>query len=234
MIHLTVQIDVKAERLSDFLRLVTAHQRLSRLEPGCFQFDVCRQGRCEFLLYEVWKTQHDLKRHRTTEHYARWREAMPSIEFLPRVRTEYETLQTVWLTGCFDGADLHAGHLHILTEAGNLGFLTVAINTDASVRRRKGEGRPVVGDAMRAARLRALPHVGSVVLFDTEEELAEMLRAARPDVRVAGSDWRDCTITGASHCGRVHFMERIPGVSTTAILAAQHTACPGLHPAASP
>lgn len=92
MKHLVVTIDVRAERVEDFLSLVASHQRLSLEESGCLQFDVCGSG-FVFMLYEVWESEADLALHRQSPHYARWRELMPDIESRPRVREEYETVR---------------------------------------------------------------------------------------------------------------------------------------------
>jgi rfaE bifunctional protein nucleotidyltransferase chain/domain len=123
------------------------------------------------------------------------------------------------VNGCFDGPYLHHGHNYLLGRAWHYGKILVAVNSDASVRRLKGDGRPVVPLAERMARLRALPHVHRVVAFSNEQELAIIAENARPNVMVKGSDYRDKTITGSQFASRVIFVERLPGYSTTELLA---------------
>ncbi len=89
--------------------------------------------------------------------------------------------------GCFDL--LHTGHLGMLEQARRLGdCLVVLLNSDASVRRLKGAGRPIVGEADRAALLRALACVDDVVLFDEDTPCAALERL-RPDVFAKGGDY---------------------------------------------
>ena len=89
--------------------------------------------------------------------------------------------------GCFDL--LHAGHVHTLQAARSLGdCLVVCLNSDASVRRIKGSGRPLVPEEDRAAVLRALSCVDAVVLFD-EDTPEVALEHLRPDVFAKGGDY---------------------------------------------
>ena len=93
----------------------------------------------------------------------------------------------VFTNGCFDL--LHVGHVTYLAEAANLGkVLFVGVNSDASVRKLKGSGRPVIGEADRAAMLAALACVAYVVLFDDDTPHA-LLHAIRPDVLVKGGTY---------------------------------------------
>ena len=102
-----------------------------------------------------------------------------------RVRDEGGTV--VVAGGCFDL--LHAGHVSLLESARRLGdCLIVAINSDASVRRLKGQGRPVVAQSDRAALLAALACVDAVVVFDDDSPVG-MLEQVRPDVFVKGGDY---------------------------------------------
>ncbi|MFI5749112.1 D-glycero-beta-D-manno-heptose 1-phosphate adenylyltransferase [Streptomyces sp. NPDC051644] len=119
--------------------------------------------------------------------------------------------------GCFDL--LHAGHLSLLAQARRLGdVLIVCINSDASVRRLKGEDRPVVGEQERTALLEALDCVDGVLVFgkDTPEQaLAEL----RPDIWVKGGDYAGRRIAEAdlveSWGGEVVTVPYLDGHSTT-------------------
>lgn len=122
--------------------------------------------------------------------------------------------------GCFDL--LHAGHVRLLTAAREAAdALVVALNTDESVRRVKGAGRPLVPEDERAELMAALEPVDRVVLFDEDTPL-ETILALEPDVLVKGADWAEENIVGArevkSWGGRVLRVELAAGVSTTAIL----------------
>lgn len=126
----------------------------------------------------------------------------------------------VFTNGCFD--ILHAGHARYLRSAGLLGdILVVGVNSDASVRRLKGAGRPVQRAVDRAYLLASLAPVSCVVIFpeDTPEAL---IRAVAPDVLVKGGDWKGKEIVGAdfvrSRGGSVKTIRFLPGRSTTAIL----------------
>jgi len=89
--------------------------------------------------------------------------------------------------GCFDL--LHAGHVSVLEQARALGdCLVVCLNSDASVRRLKGEGRPVVGEEDRAAVLAALGCVDAVVVFDEDTPQA-LLERLKPDIFAKGGDY---------------------------------------------
>jgi D-beta-D-heptose 7-phosphate kinase/D-beta-D-heptose 1-phosphate adenosyltransferase len=128
--------------------------------------------------------------------------------------------RVVFTNGCFDL--LHAGHVRYLEEAGRLGDrLVVGLNSDASVRRIKGPGRPIVAQQQRAEVLAALACVDFVVIFD-EPEPGRLIEALVPDVLVKGSDWQESAIVGASfvraHGGRVVRVDVVPGISTSRII----------------
>jgi rfaE bifunctional protein nucleotidyltransferase chain/domain len=115
----------------------------------------------------------------------------------------------VFTNGCFD--ILHVGHADYLNRAKSLGdILVVGINSDASVRRIKGEKRPILPQQMRAYLLDNLKPVDYVVIFEEDTPL-ELIKAIKPDVLVKGADWDLERIVGAdfvlSYGGRV---ERIP------------------------
>lgn len=122
--------------------------------------------------------------------------------------------------GCFDV--LHAGHVETLTAAAALGDeLVVLLNSDRSVRRLKGSGRPVNTVEDRAAVLSALACVDRVVVFD-EDTPIEALRRLRPDVWVKGGDYTadDLPETPVVRAwgGRVQTLPQLPGRSTTATI----------------
>ncbi|GLW11424.1 bifunctional protein HldE [Microtetraspora sp. NBRC 13810] len=128
--------------------------------------------------------------------------------------------------GCFDL--LHAGHVSLLRGARALGdALIVCVNTDASVRRLKGPGRPVVAERDRVAMLSALECVDAVLLFEEASPCAAIARL-RPDVWVKGADHAGGDLPEAEVVrrggGEIVTLPRVPGRSTTELICAAHAA----------
>src|SRR5690242_2020102 len=126
----------------------------------------------------------------------------------------------VFTNGCFDL--LHPGHIRTLEEARALGdVLVVGVNTDAGVRKAKGDSRPVIAENERAELLAALEAVDFVVFF-AEPTPRELIRQLLPDVLVKGADWGATEIVGREEVeragGRVVSVSLEPGYSTTGIL----------------
>jgi len=93
----------------------------------------------------------------------------------------------VLANGCFDL--IHAGHIRYLREAKKRGdILVVAINSDASVRKLKGKGRPILPERERAEILASFSDVDYLVIFD-EPNVEKILRALKPDIHAKGSDY---------------------------------------------
>jgi D-beta-D-heptose 7-phosphate kinase/D-beta-D-heptose 1-phosphate adenosyltransferase len=128
--------------------------------------------------------------------------------------------RVVLTNGCFDL--LHAGHVALLEAARREGdLLVVAINSDASVGRLKGSGRPLVPEPERAEALAALEAVDRVVAYDEDTPLA-VVKALLPDVLVKGADWTADAIVGRAEVeaagGRVVRVALVPGRSTTTLV----------------
>ncbi len=126
----------------------------------------------------------------------------------------------VFTNGCFD--ILHVGHVRYLSAAKALGgILMVGLNSDASVRRIKGKGRPINSETDRAVVLAALVCVDYVVVFEEPDPL-HLIQTLEPDVLVKGADWETAQIVGADRVlGRGGEVIRIPlveGVSTSGII----------------
>lgn len=126
----------------------------------------------------------------------------------------------VFTNGCFDL--LHAGHVSLLEQARAEGdVLVVAVNSDASVARLKGAGRPLMPEAERVEALRALEAVDRVLVYDEPTPL-EVIRALRPDVLVKGADWGQDEVVGRDVVeqggGRVVRARLVPGRSTSLLL----------------
>lgn len=136
-----------------------------------------------------------------------------------RLRSEGKRI--VFTNGCFDL--LHAGHAQYLRRAAALGdVLLVGLNSDASVRRLKGLGRPVQRAADRAYLLASLSCVSYVTIFP-EDTPARLIGEVVPHVLVKGGDWKGKKIVGSDvvreHGGVVKTIRFLPGRSTTSILA---------------
>ncbi len=126
----------------------------------------------------------------------------------------------VFTNGCFDL--LHRGHVSLLERARALGdLLVVGLNSDASVRRLKGRGRPLVPEEDRAYVLASLRAVDAVTIFDEDTPLA-LIRALLPDVLVKGADYRPEEVVGAEVVrdagGIVHLLSLEEGRSTSGLL----------------
>lgn len=131
-----------------------------------------------------------------------------------------EGQQIVFTNGCFD--ILHVGHIDSFERAKHLGTkLVVGVNSDASVRRLKGPGRPVNDENARLRMLAALDFVDAVIKFneDTPERIIKMLL---PDVLVKGKDYKKSNVVGADivieNGGRVETLELLEGYSTSGII----------------
>ena len=125
----------------------------------------------------------------------------------------------VFTNGCFDL--LHAGHVFLLQQAAKLGdILVLAINSDASVRRLKGRGRPIVPASDRATLLAALSCVDVVTVFDEDTPL-DLLRLLRPHVLAKGQDYALPEVVGRelveANGGRVELVPLLDERSTTAL-----------------
>ncbi|MCC7437015.1 MAG: D-glycero-beta-D-manno-heptose 1-phosphate adenylyltransferase [Armatimonadetes bacterium] len=132
----------------------------------------------------------------------------------------------VFTNGCFD--ILHRGHVSYLAQSRQLGdLLVVGVNTDASVRRLKGEQRPIVTEADRAEIVAALRVVDYVALFDDDTPY-ELIQLVQPDVLVKGGDYDPAATSGSRYIvgsdivrqrgGQVEVINLVPGRSTTELI----------------
>jgi len=145
----------------------------------------------------------------------------PKILTINEMRVERDRLvadgkKLVFTNGCFD--ILHRGHVTYLTFARNQGdALVVGLNTDASVKNNKGDGRPINHEEDRAFVLGSLRAVDYVVLFG-EKEPKEIIAKILPQVLVKGSDWAHY-VSGRevveAHGGKVVLADMVDGRSTT-------------------
>ena len=138
---------------------------------------------------------------------------------------EFKTLNTegkkvVFTNGCFD--ILHRGHVEYLSKASDCGdILVLGLNTDASVKRLKGENRPVNDEISRAIVLSGLFSIDHIVLFD-EDTPYELIKSVQPDVLVKGADYNPEDIVGydivKAKGGEVVTISFVEGFSTTSTI----------------
>jgi len=129
--------------------------------------------------------------------------------------------KVVFTNGCFD--ILHAGHVDMLRYAKSKGdILVVGVNSDSSIKRLKGENRPINNFTMRALVLSAIEYIDYIICFE-EDTPADIIQRVNPDVLIKGGDYTVENIVGAnyvlSHGGVVESMPFNYNVSTTKILA---------------
>jgi rfaE bifunctional protein nucleotidyltransferase chain/domain len=137
-----------------------------------------------------------------------------------RAKIKSENKKLVFTNGCFD--ILHKGHITYLNEAKKSGdVLIVGVNSDASVKKLKGDERPVTNEQDRMFALDNLKAVDYVILFK-EDTPYNLINAIRPDVLVKGGDWKVEDIVGSDVVlaagGEVKSLNFINGYSTSSIL----------------
>ena len=145
-----------------------------------------------------------------------------SLKQLTQIRKKLakEGKTVVFTNGCFD--ILHRGHIECLKKAKSVGdVLIVGLNSDSSVRKLKGDKRPIVSQSDRAEILASLEMVDYVVIFN-EETPYKVIASMVPDVLVKGGDYTKDKIVGRdvveSTGGRVIRVRQIPGKSTKDII----------------
>lgn len=122
----------------------------------------------------------------------------------------------VIVNGTFDV--LHVGHIALLRHAKTAypdAFVYVLIDSDQRVRELKGPTRPINTKEERRTMLEALRYVDAVNSFNSDQELADIIRGFEPDIMVKGSDYRGKPIIGAEYCKEIYFYEKDQELSTT-------------------
>ena len=121
----------------------------------------------------------------------------------------------VFTNGVFDL--IHHGHLHILREASKLGDeLYIGVNSDYSVKRLKGDKRPIISEKDRIEMLESLRFVDHVILFDDPTPI-KLIEYLKPDIIVKGGDYKEEEVVG-SHLAKVVIIPLIDDISTTKIV----------------
>ncbi|MEO5908041.1 MAG: D-glycero-beta-D-manno-heptose 1-phosphate adenylyltransferase [Ginsengibacter sp.] len=135
-----------------------------------------------------------------------------------RIRLKSKTI--AFTNGVFD--ILHEGHISVLSEAASFAdVLIVGVNSDASVKKLKGEGRPVNSESSRALIIASLIMVDEVVIFNEETPL-DLIKIIKPDVLIKGGDYSLETMVGSKEVldggGRIEIIPIKEGFSTTGII----------------
>jgi rfaE bifunctional protein nucleotidyltransferase chain/domain len=143
-----------------------------------------------------------------------------TADYFKSKRGCFNNNRVVFTNGCFD--ILHLGHIDYLIKARKLGdILIIGLNTDNSVKKLKGNKRPVNDQNARALLLASLEFVDFVILFD-EETPIELIRTITPDILVKGGDYKIETVVGAdfvlNYGGSVEIIPFLEGYSTTGII----------------
>ena len=124
--------------------------------------------------------------------------------------------KVIFTNGCFDV--LHQGHRKLLKEARELGdCLVVGLNSDDSIKRLKGNDRPINSVQQRIEALEALPFVDAVIVFE-EDTPYELLEGLRPNILVKGGDYKPAEVVGNDLVAEVVIIPLVEGVSTTELL----------------
>ena len=136
-----------------------------------------------------------------------------TFEEITRIATQFKEKKIVFTNGCFD--ILHAGHVTYLEKAKSFGdLLIVGVNSDASVRKLKGESRPINNEQDRAYLIAALHAVDYVVIFDQETPW-ELINLIKPHTLVKGGDYEGKTVVGSDIAHEVKLVTFVEGKSTT-------------------
>lgn len=138
----------------------------------------------------------------------------------PLARWRFLDKKIVFTNGCFD--IIHKGHVDYLARAAEFGdIMIVGLNSDDSVKRLKGNGRPLQDQESRAIILSSLKMVNFVILFD-EDTPFNLIKHIKPDFLVKGSDYKEKEVVGAdivkSNGGEVILIDFLDGYSTTSII----------------
>ena len=120
----------------------------------------------------------------------------------------------VFVNGTFDL--LHRGHIELLNYAQSLGgHVCVGIDTDDSVREKKGPTRPIHNQEERKFFLENLKAVDEVRFFSNDKELEGLVKSYQPDIMIVGSDWKDKSVIGSYWAAKLIFFDRIGEYATT-------------------
>ena len=126
-------------------------------------------------------------------------------------------MKIIFVNGCFDV--LHPGHIQLFEYAKSLGdYLIVAIDSDEKVSQMKGKERPIFSQEDRSKVLQAIRYIDVVHIFNSKEELEDLIKTINPDIMIVGSDWKGKEVVGEQYAKTVRFFDRVGEYSTTRTL----------------
>ena len=126
-------------------------------------------------------------------------------------------MRKIFTNGCFD--ILNPGHLALLKYCATMGdYVLVGIDSDRRVQEMKAQNRPIQNQEIRRIMLLNLKWVNDVVIFDTDEELEQLVKNYDPYCMIVGSDWQDKKVIGSEHAEVIGYFERIDEYSTSKIV----------------
>jgi D-beta-D-heptose 7-phosphate kinase/D-beta-D-heptose 1-phosphate adenosyltransferase len=125
-------------------------------------------------------------------------------------------MNKVWVNGSFDV--VHIGHIKLLEYASTLGKVKVGIDTDERIKKFKSKDRPFNTLIDRIEFLHSIKYVDAVEVFNTDNQLINLIKQYQPDCMVIGSDYRDKPIIGLEYIPKIIYFDRIKNKSTTKIL----------------
>ena len=126
-------------------------------------------------------------------------------------------MKVVWTNGCFD--ILHRGHIELFKYAKSLGdLLIIGIDSDRKVKNDKGEYRPINKEEDRKFMLESIKYIDKVFVFNSRQQLEDLIKFTKPNIMVIGSDWKGKEVVGQEHAQQLIFFDRIGNYSTTNII----------------
>ncbi|MBN2823932.1 MAG: D-glycero-beta-D-manno-heptose-7-phosphate kinase [Campylobacterales bacterium] len=164
-------------------------------------------------------TLEEIEEYKSSLHKSSIESHIKSFETIAKVveRLKAQNKKIVFTNGCFD--ILHRGHVAYLDTAKSFGdVLILGLNSDESVRRLKGESRPINTQKDRAFILAALESVDYVVIFD-EDTPYELIKIVKPDILVKGGDYQGKEVVGSDIAKQVKLVDFVEGRSTTKTIA---------------
>ena len=125
--------------------------------------------------------------------------------------------ELIFVNGCFD--ILHPGHIKMFEHARSLGTkLIVAIDSDEKVKQMKGDSRPINNQDDRKFILEAIRYIDEVIIFNSKDELQELVKTIKPAIMMVGSDYKGKEVVGSDYAKEVRFFDRVRDYSTSKII----------------